>query len=300
MNPANLGVTLAHEMSHIEDINQNRLGTLGKALYATEEKALMVTLSIYDELSRKFPDCRSDVYDIMLDFWKWKNEDGPYPRHRIFTLNIDGKAQILTTRDFINKYLEPALSFHDAMKNLVHALYRKNFGNPPVNPELVKAIQKAKWAASDNYKLWRANPSGTVAPVQPQPPLPQPTQPQQPAQPPQPPQPKPELSVSVNSLTFYGQEGQYSPSSESIGIRNSSGGTLNWEVSSNVYWLSLRPASGSSTGETDYVSVDVDDSRLGVGTYRAEITVSAGSLTKTVQVKVIIEPYEIDVDVSNR
>jgi hypothetical protein len=106
--------------------------------------------------------------------------------------------------------------------------------------------------------------------------------------------------VSDDSLTFYGQEGQYSPSSEEIGIRNSGGGTLKWEVSSSASWLFLSPAKGSSTGETDYVRVDVDDSGLSAGTYWSEITVVAGSLAQTVRVKVVIEPYEIDVDLGSR
>jgi len=318
-SPEALALTILHEMSHAEDLQKNKLGTLAQAEYATEEKALLLQLAVYDEITRKYP-FFSAILDTTLDIWKWKNENGPYPKHQFIDnlrLGPDGTPSTISSEELIRTYVEPAfpLSFQKAYQNLVHALWEHYYGNPKVDPLLVGKIRQATTKTIASYQSWRKNPLGPPAtpqpphqqpPGQPQPlpnpqpiPVPHPQPVPQPV-PPQPPQPKPALSVSVNSLTFYGQEGQYSPSSENIGIRNSGEGILNWGISSDASWLSFRPASGSSTGETDYASVDVDDSGLSVGTYRAEITVSAGSLAKTVHVEVIIEPYEIDVDVSNR
>jgi len=161
-SPSQLAITLTHEMSHIEDLAQNHLGTLSKAMYATEEKAVMKALSVYDEISRKSPDCYSDIYEVLVDVWKWKNEDGPYPRHRVLTINIDGEPRVMTTRDLIQTYMKPTFSFMEAMKNFVRAVYRKEYGNPSVNPELVKKLKQETSKASDSYKQWRVNPSGTV------------------------------------------------------------------------------------------------------------------------------------------
>jgi hypothetical protein len=73
------------------------------------------------------------------------------------------------------------------------------------------------------------------------------------------------------------------PSSQTLQISNSGGGTLNWSVSANQNWLSLFPSSGSSTGETDNVTVGASIAGLAVGTYTATIMISAPGATNTPQ-----------------
>ena len=73
------------------------------------------------------------------------------------------------------------------------------------------------------------------------------------------------------------------PASQTLEVSNSGGGTLEWTVSDDAEWLSLSPASGSSTGETDNVTVSVSASGLAVDTYTATITIAATGATNTPQ-----------------
>lgn len=289
-----LAITLAHEMSHVEDLKQNRLGTLDKVRYATEEKALMDTVAIYDEISRAHPESGDLLYDLLVDVWKWKNEGGAPPRHGVITIKIDHKNRTMTSENMIRTYFKPIFSFKEVIPNWTQARYRQYFGSVSEDPKIVAEINRKTQSKYETYGNWRkamALPPPPLPHPQPQPvPHPQPVP--NPVPPTSTPQPQPVLSVSETSLNFYGQEGQDDPPLKKIGIRNSGGGTLNWEVRSNADWLSVSPASGSSTGETDYVMVDVDISGLHEGTYRAEISVSAGSLTQTVNVKLIVEASE--------
>ncbi len=95
--------------------------------------------------------------------------------------------------------------------------------------------------------------------------------------------PKPTISFSPSSFTFSATEGGSNPANQTLEIWNSGSGTLNWSVSDNATWLSLSPASGSSTGEQDSVILSVNTSGMTVGTYTATITISASGATNTPQ-----------------
>jgi len=84
-------------------------------------------------------------------------------------------------------------------------------------------------------------------------------------------------------MTFNATEEGSNPTSQTLQISNSGGGTLNWSVSGDTSWLSLSSTSGSSTGETDEVTVNVDISGLSAGTHTATITISATGATNTPQ-----------------
>lgn len=66
-------------------------------------------------------------------------------------------------------------------------------------------------------------------------------------------------------------------------IRNSGGGTLNYSVNDNVSWLSCSPTNGTSTAETDTISVNYNTSGLNAGTHNATITISASGATNSPQ-----------------
>jgi len=68
-----------------------------------------------------------------------------------------------------------------------------------------------------------------------------------------------------------------------LSISNPGGGTLNWDVSDDAGWLSLDPLSGTSTGEVDDVTLSVDISGMGGGSYSATITIEAPGATNTPQ-----------------
>lgn len=76
----------------------------------------------------------------------------------------------------------------------------------------------------------------------------------------------PHLSVSPSQLNF-GTVEQGQSATQPFYISNSGGGVLAWEAveDPDESWLSLYPASGTSTGESDPVNVTVDTSGLSPG-----------------------------------
>jgi uncharacterized repeat protein (TIGR02543 family) len=87
----------------------------------------------------------------------------------------------------------------------------------------------------------------------------------------------PALVRSPATMTFEAVQGGSNPTSKTLSISNGGGGTLGWSVTDNVGWLSLAPTSGTSTGETDSVTVSVNISGLAAGTYNATITITAAA-----------------------
>ncbi len=87
---------------------------------------------------------------------------------------------------------------------------------------------------------------------------------------------EPELTASVASLSQSVQQGA-NAASQAFTIRNSGRSTLTYTVaaSSTGNWLSVTPASGTSTGEADVVTVNYASASLGAGTYQGTITVTA-------------------------
>lgn len=99
----------------------------------------------------------------------------------------------------------------------------------------------------------------------------------------------PTISVSSSSLTVSCMEGQ-NASDQTFEVWNSGGGTLNYTVTSNAWWMSVTPTSGSSTGEHDTITVQFNTSSVLPGNYTdGVITVSApGVSSQTVQVNLTV------------
>ncbi len=57
-------------------------------------------------------------------------------------------------------------------------------------------------------------------------------------------------------------------------VWNSGGGTLSYSIAVDQGWLSCFPASGTSTGEHDSITVSYSTASLSLGTYSAMITIS--------------------------
>ncbi len=95
--------------------------------------------------------------------------------------------------------------------------------------------------------------------------------------------PAPTIFRSPATMSFSAVVSGANPPSQTLQISNSGGGTLSWSVSDDQTWLSLSPSSGSSTGETDDVTVSVTIAGLAVGAYTATITISAPGATNTPQ-----------------
>ena len=108
----------------------------------------------------------------------------------------------------------------------------------------------------------------------------------------------PELTRSPSAMTFSAAQGGNSPASQSLSVSNSGDGTLSWGVSSDQTWLTLSPTSGTSTGESDAVTVSANVSGLTAGSYDATITVTgqppATSTPQTTTVTfTVVEPATV-------
>ncbi len=85
--------------------------------------------------------------------------------------------------------------------------------------------------------------------------------------------------IGVGSLefTFDANEGDVNPTDQILSISNIGGGTLNWEITCDCNWLTAEPAGGSSTGETDLVTLSVDINGLEDGIYDCNLMISDSS-----------------------
>ena len=93
----------------------------------------------------------------------------------------------------------------------------------------------------------------------------------------------PTIAYTPSSFGFTATKGGSNPATQTLSIRNSGGGILDWVVSDDAAWLSLSSTSGSSTGETDEVIASVVISGMSAGSYIATITISASGATNSPQ-----------------
>ena len=89
---------------------------------------------------------------------------------------------------------------------------------------------------------------------------------------------------------FTTAEGE-TPPPQDLEIRNSGGGTLDYQITTDQSWLFVSPDQGSSTGETDTVEIVVDPANLETGTFEGAITITAPPAWPiTVPVTLIVTP----------
>lgn len=97
----------------------------------------------------------------------------------------------------------------------------------------------------------------------------------------------------IDCFNFTDEEGGSNLPSQTLGIKNSGAGHLDWEVNSDAEWLCLHPTIGASSGEVDEVTVSVDISGMSAGSYSGTITISAPNASnspQTVLVELNISP----------
>jgi len=72
-------------------------------------------------------------------------------------------------------------------------------------------------------------------------------------------------------------------------ITNCGGGELIWNVSDDKPWISVSPASGSTTTETEHVTVTIDTTGLSIGKHTVNLTVDSngGTTNGTINVSVV-------------
>ncbi|MGH7492352.1 MAG: FlgD immunoglobulin-like domain containing protein [bacterium] len=83
------------------------------------------------------------------------------------------------------------------------------------------------------------------------------------------------LTVNPLVLDFSAVQGGQNPAAKTFNITNTGTGTMNWTVADDQPWLSASPTSGSTTTETDQVTVSINIAGLAAGSYTGNITVTA-------------------------
>jgi hypothetical protein len=93
----------------------------------------------------------------------------------------------------------------------------------------------------------------------------------------------PTINVNPLSLFFTDAQGGANPASQILALTNIGGQTLTWTISDNAGWLAVNPSNGSTTTETDTLTVSVDTTGVLIGTFNATITITASGATNTPQ-----------------
>jgi hypothetical protein len=97
------------------------------------------------------------------------------------------------------------------------------------------------------------------------------------------PKPRTPTGQIIGNLNFTAMAGGANPSAQTLKITNTGGGTLSWNAYEDASWLALNPTSGTTTTETDIITVTVNTSGLMANTYKATITVSTQAATSATQ-----------------
>jgi hypothetical protein len=84
----------------------------------------------------------------------------------------------------------------------------------------------------------------------------------------------PVIELSATDFDFHAKEDGPNPSGQILTIRNSGEGTLDWTIIEDCSWLEASPTGGSSSGETDEVTLSVVSSGLDRGQYTCDIMIS--------------------------
>ncbi len=112
---------------------------------------------------------------------------------------------------------------------------------------------------------------------------------------------RPRIWVNVSNMSFTTTQGGASPSSQTLQVKNSGIGTLNYTISCDIDFVSVSPASGSSTDNVVEHTVSVGIRGISEGNYNGNITISdsnAGNSPYTVSVTVAIGSPITDNEIS--
>jgi hypothetical protein len=82
-------------------------------------------------------------------------------------------------------------------------------------------------------------------------------------------------------------EGATNSRSQTFNITNTGQGTLNWTASESASWVSISPASGATTTQTDVITVGVNPTGLTADVYKASVTISASGATNSPQQELV-------------
>jgi len=94
----------------------------------------------------------------------------------------------------------------------------------------------------------------------------------------------PKIDISSISLSF-----DINKTTLSFNIRNSGGGELDWNLSSNDNWILFVPSSGKTSTETDQVNVTVNRIGLSPGNYSGSIKIESIYESRMIDVSMTVE-----------
>ncbi len=103
---------------------------------------------------------------------------------------------------------------------------------------------------------------------------------------------KPSLAVSPSSVMRVVKVGNAAVS-QRFEVYNDGGSNMTYALSENTPWFSINPASGTSAGERDSITVTFNSTALATGTYNGSITITApGAVpsSRVVNVKLRVRP----------
>jgi len=112
---------------------------------------------------------------------------------------------------------------------------------------------------------------------------------------------RPRIWVNVSGMSFAATQGGASPSFQTLQVKNSGIGALNYSISCDVNFVSVSPASGSTTDNVIEHTVSVDIRGISEGNYSGNITISdpiAGNSPLAVSVTVEISSALTDNEIS--
>jgi len=112
---------------------------------------------------------------------------------------------------------------------------------------------------------------------------------------------RPRIWVDISNMSFTSIQGGANPSSQTLQVKNSGIGTLNYTISCDVDFVSVSPESGSSTDNVNEHTVSADIRGVSEGNYNGSITISdpnAGNSPYTVSLTVGISNPLTDNEIS--
>jgi len=83
------------------------------------------------------------------------------------------------------------------------------------------------------------------------------------------------LAISDSQFNFWCAKDGPKPQGHVLKIRNTTGGSINWEIMENCPWLSVSANQGTSTGVPSEVIISIDANQLDIGNYQADMLVSS-------------------------
>jgi hypothetical protein len=91
----------------------------------------------------------------------------------------------------------------------------------------------------------------------------------------------PTIGLSPTTFSFTATQGAANPAPKTLNVTNPGTGTLTWSVTDNASWLTLTPASGTTTTGISQVTLSVNTAGLLAGPFTAAITVTATTATNS-------------------